>query len=235
MQATDYKNNACHYAQRPIGGTDLLAFYGLQQRITILELSGAALDVGCGSGRSTRFLKSLGFTIVGLDVDTTMIREARRLDPQGHYQLYQRDSAYPFADGVFDVVISTWAVLEINTFASLLHLMTESARVLRERGKGFIVTNTPDFYAHRWLSCEVDFPGNKAPLQSGQPVKARLIPEGICVYDTFWTDRDFRKAFAAAGLHVLAAHYPLAPEGEQDWLDESRIAPFVIYEVEKVG
>lgn len=47
----------------------------------------AALDFGCGAGRSTRFLKRLGFDAIGIDVSSQMIELARGADPDGRYQL----------------------------------------------------------------------------------------------------------------------------------------------------
>ena len=103
-------------------------------------------------------------------------------------------------------------------------------------GNAFIVTNTADFYRHRWVTCEVDFPENAPPLRSGQTVKARLLPEGVVVTDVYWSDRDYRHALNGAGLDVRQVAYPKASvSDEEDWIDETRVAPWAIYEVEKVA
>lgn len=232
--STDYREHAARYALRPVAGTDSLAFRILEERIQALGLSGAALDVGCGAGRSTRFLQSLGLQTRGLDVNESMLHAARELDPGGEYHLYDRDAPFPFEARTFDVVLSTWTVLEISSREALEHFMSESARVLRAGGVGFIVTNTPEFYVRRWVSCDVDFPENTLPLRSGQRVTARLVPEGVVVQDTFWSDADYRQAIAGAGLDVLEAHLPLASRSEDGWLDETEFAPYVVYEVRRV-
>ena len=107
--------------------------------------------------------------------------------------------------------------------------------MLRPRGRGFLVANTAEFYAHRWVSCDVDFPENQGPLRSGQTVKVRLQPEGVVVTDTFWCDADYQAAIRSAGLQAFRAGRPLAPETNPlgAWLDETRVAPWVIYEVER--
>ena len=46
-----------------------------------------ALDFGCGTGRSTRFLRQLGFDVVGFDSSVQMLQQAWSLDPAGNYQL----------------------------------------------------------------------------------------------------------------------------------------------------
>lgn len=231
--STEYREHAARYALRPVTGTDSLAFHILEERIQALGLSGAALDVGCGAGRSTRFLQSLGFQTRGLDVNASMLNAARELDSGGKYHLYDRDAPFPFETRTFDVVLSTWTVLEISSPEALKHFMSESARVLRTEGVGFIVTNTPEFYVHRWVSCDVDFPENIPPLRSGQRVTARLVPEGVVVEDTFWSDADYRQAIEGAGLDILEAHLPVASRSEDGWLDETEVAPYVVYELVK--
>ena len=233
MLTNDYRESAKHYALRGISGTDSLAFREVAERVRVLRLSGKALDLGCGSGRSTRFLKALGFQTIGVDVSESMVAQARQLDPDGTYLTYSPGDRLPLDEASFDVIFSSWVVLELGSREYLRRYFREAARVLESGGKGFIVTNTAEFYRHRWVSCEVDFPENQAPLRSGQPVKARLIPEGVTVTDVFWSDRDYREAMAASGLTVAHALYPKASPSEPHWLDETRIAPWVVYELDK--
>lgn len=231
--STNYRQAAAGYATREIRGTDALAFRLIAERVAATGWSGSALDIGCGAGRSTRFLAALGFEATGVDVSDAMLRQARRKDPQGVYRLSEKDRPLPFADSSFDLVSSTWVVLELVSRSSLATLLREAARVLRPGGIGFVVANTPEFYSHRWVSCEVDFAENRPPLRSGQPVKARLMPEGVVVDDTFWTDADYREALALAGLVVAGTSRPTASPEEDGWRDEARVAPWVIYEVTK--
>lgn len=45
-----------------------------------------ALDFGCGTGRSTRLLRSLGFDATGVDIAGSMIAQARTIDADGDYR-----------------------------------------------------------------------------------------------------------------------------------------------------
>lgn len=234
MTDDDYAETASGYGRRPSGaGTDAIAFRALEARLRALGATGRALDIGCGAGRSTRFLKALGLEAVGLDVSAAMLAEARRQDPDGAYVEGDAAKNLPFEDGAYDFVLSTWAILELGSPTALARFAGEAGRVLRDDGRLFVVTNTPDFYAHRWVSCDVDFPENRPPLVPGRRVTARLMPEGVQVHDYFWRDQDYRRAFAAAGLVVHYALHPTAPPGDAGWLDETRVAPYVIYEIEK--
>jgi SAM-dependent methyltransferase len=78
-----------------------------------------ALDVGCGTGLSTRALASFAHETVGVDVSEEMLR-AREQDSDA---TYVRASAerLPFADSTFDLA----------TIASAIHWFDRYARVLR--------------------------------------------------------------------------------------------------------
>jgi hypothetical protein len=60
------------------------------------------------------------------------------------------------------------------------------------------------------------------PLQSGQRVKTRLLPEGIVVTDIYWSDEDYRFVFSEASLRVSHIWKPTAPQHESGWLDETK-------------
>ncbi len=235
MSTNDYQHAAARYTLRGISGNDALAFRWLKERLPCASANMRALDLGCGSGRSTRFLQALGFETSGIDVSAAMVAQARQHNPTGDYYTYTAETPLPFPDATFDIILSTWVVLELAPFHQLAVFMRNAARVLKPSGTAFIVTNTPAFYAHRWLSCAIDFPENTIPLRSGQKVKARLMPEDVVVTDVFWHDDDYRNAFAEAGLTVQTAAFPQAPAEEAaHWADEIHAAPYVIYEVQRL-
>jgi ubiquinone/menaquinone biosynthesis C-methylase UbiE len=212
VSTNDYSSSAAHFALRQIVGSDTLAFQLVAERIASLKPIGLALDLGCGAGRSTRFLKRLGLNSVGVDASEAMIVEARRSDPDGAYHLIEPNASLPFADETFELLISSWVIVEICEMSRLLNFVMEATRVLSRTGTAFIVANTPEFYAGRWVSCEVDFPENKPPLRSGQVVKARLTPENVVVTDTYWSDEDYQRVFTQSGLTVVRAWKPIASQ-----------------------
>jgi SAM-dependent methyltransferase len=57
----------------------------LLQRVMAGGPSKQIIDLGCGSGEHTRFLKSLGFDATGLDLSAAQVEAARSADPAGHY------------------------------------------------------------------------------------------------------------------------------------------------------
>jgi ubiquinone/menaquinone biosynthesis C-methylase UbiE len=90
----------------------------------------ALLDVGCGSGISTRCWECIR---TGIDPSEKLIAIAKEKDPQGTYLVHSAE-ALPFPDRSFDVVISVSAV---HNFSDALAGLREMKRV----GKGrYVIT-----------------------------------------------------------------------------------------------
>ena len=96
-----YENStrADAYAKLEFANTYHLAFRDLPEIFRAHVKGTAALDFGCGTGRSTRFLRGLDLQPVGVDISEEMVLRAREADPQGDYRLIPGDdmSALPAA------------------------------------------------------------------------------------------------------------------------------------------
>jgi len=55
------------------------------ERVLAAAPSRQVLDLGCGSGEHTRFLKSLGCDVTGVDASPSQLEAARTADPGGRY------------------------------------------------------------------------------------------------------------------------------------------------------
>ena len=71
------------YARLEFANTYYLAYRDLPGIIAEHTAGNRALDFGCGTGRSTRFARHLGFDVIGVDIAPEMIAKARELDPVG--------------------------------------------------------------------------------------------------------------------------------------------------------
>lgn len=67
------------YAKLEFPGTYYLAYRDLPEIIGNHVRGSRAIDFGCGTGRSTRFLRQHGFDAVGVDIAQDMIRKAREV------------------------------------------------------------------------------------------------------------------------------------------------------------
>jgi SAM-dependent methyltransferase len=105
----DDDERAIAYAALEYPGTYYLAYRDLPAIIAAHVTGREALDFGCGAGRSTRFLKRLGFSTTGIDISESMIRLARSADPEGRYhRVADGDLDIP-RDRRFDLVLSAFA------------------------------------------------------------------------------------------------------------------------------
>ena len=227
------KKRAKAYAALEFPGTYYLAYRDLPEIIATHVNGRKAVDFGCGTGRSTRFLKKIGFDVIGIDIAEEMIQKARELDPCGDYRLV--GNGIPVKDCV-DLVLSVF------TFDNILmdekvENFKELERLLKRGGRIINVVSSPEIYTHEWASFSTkDFPENNL-AKSGD--KVRIVQTDIederPVVDIICSDTDYKKIYEMAGLKVIAVINPLAQESEPyKWVNETRIAPWVIYVLERV-
>jgi SAM-dependent methyltransferase len=76
-----YENvtRAGSYATLEFSNTYHLAFRDLPEIYRMHAAGTSALDFGCGAGRSTRFLRGLGFETIGVDISPEMVAKARAI------------------------------------------------------------------------------------------------------------------------------------------------------------
>ena len=75
----------------------------------INELEPAAdsrmLDLGCGSGRHSKYLASKGFDVTGIDLAASSVRQAKRSERE-KLRFYLHDMRIPFGRNAFDIVFN---------------------------------------------------------------------------------------------------------------------------------
>lgn len=220
------------YAKLAVSGTYYLAFRDLPGMLSEHVAGLAALDFGCGAGRSTRFLKQLGFDVTGIDISSSMIAHARTADPDGDYRVIADGDLGGFERGRFDLVLSAFAFDNIPDIGRRRALLAGLRRLLATRGRMVIVASAPELYRHEWASLSTrDFPENRA-AKSGDIVRIVIKDVGNArpVPDLLWSHQDYLDLFAASGLEVLAHHQPLGRDNEPyAWVAETSISPWAIY------
>ena len=112
-------------------GHDSYDRYHRDQFLPLLPAPGRrTLDAGCGEGRLTRHLASLGHRVVGVDGSPTLVAAARELAPER--ELHVADAAaLPFDDASFDQVVSFMCLHDVDDLEGAVR---EIARVLDPRG-----------------------------------------------------------------------------------------------------
>lgn len=238
LNAYEDYNFAGAYSELEFPGTYYLAYRDLPEIFTKHVTGRKALDFGCGAGRSTRFLEQQDFDAVGVDIADHMLAKARIADPTGDYRLIGDGDFSQFGSGSFDLVMSAFTFDNIPGMERKVRIFRELGRLLRPEGRIVNLVSAPEIYFHEWASFSTrDFPENR-DARSGDVVKIinTAIKDSRPVDDILWPDRSYRKTYDSAGLAVAQLYKPLAKESEPfEWVNETRIAPWVIYVLKKPG
>ena len=115
------------------------------------------LDLGCGTGRFSRWFANMGFNVTGIDFSGRCIEIAKKLDLSNSIN-YIQDSIFDYStDEKFDLIF-TWGVLaiackNINDFNFVLNKMKNS---LNPGGRIIIVEPFHSNFLHRVLSLDIN-------------------------------------------------------------------------------
>jgi ubiquinone/menaquinone biosynthesis C-methylase UbiE len=226
------------YAKLEFPGTYYLAFRDLPEIIAQHVRGNKAMDFGCGAGRSTRFLTKLGFDSIGVDISAEMLQKAREFDPKGDYRLLGESGFDQFFDQTFDLILSAFTFDNIPTRGKKVDIMKEIRRMLKPEGRFVNLVSSPEIYYHEWASFTTkDFPANRK-AKCGDIVKIinTATEDKRPVDDILWPDEDYRSIYKDVHLEPVEVYKPLAREDEPyQWVNETRIAPWVIYVIKKTA
>lgn len=218
------------YSRLEFPGTYFLAFRDLPSLCAQHVIGRRAVDFGCGTGRSTRLLRRLGFEVIGVDVSADMIRKARELDPSGDYRLVEPARLAGRLPGTFDLVLSAFTFDNIPQAEKAAHL-GGLERLLSHEGRIVNLVSTPEIYTHEWASFSTrDFPENRE-ARSGDVVRIVMtdVTDRRPVEDVVCSKTAYREIYVEVGLVVVASHEPLGRADEPfPWVNETRVAPWRI-------
>ncbi len=224
-------NRASAYATLEFANTYYLAFRDLPEILSAHVTGQRALDFGCGTGRSTRVLRKLGFDVTGVDISEDMLRIARTTDPSGDYRLVPGDDLNQFAASSFDLALCAFPIDNVRGEMKA-RIFRDLRRLLAPAGTIINLVSSPEIYTHEWASFTTkDFPEN-AVARSGDIVRIVTADhqDRRAVEDILWTDESYRAVYREAGLEAVQVFEPLAKGDEPySWVNETKIAPWVIY------
>lgn len=232
--AYEEAERASSYAQLEFAGTYFLAFRDLPALFEAHVQGTRALDFGCGAGRSTRFLKRLGFQTIGVDISPAMLEQARSVDPDGDYRLITDDNTLADLPGPFDLILAAYPFDNIPTDAAKLNALRALRGVLAPEGRVVIIVSAPELYLHEWVSFSTkDFAENRT-AGDGDRVRIAILdgPDHRPVDDILTSDARYRELFVAAGLEPVALAKPLGNSSDGiAWGTEVQVPPWSIHVV----
>lgn len=224
------------YAQLEFPNTYYLAYRDLPAIIRKYVNGKRAIDFGCGAGRSTRFLNGLGFDATGIDISAEMIAKAKETEPSGKYMVIENGDFSNLEKESYDLILSVFTFDNIPGVENRIYLFNGLKKLLKPGGIAVLLDSNFVLYVNEWASFSTkDFPENKT-AKSGDKVKVIMndVPDKRPVEDIVWTDADYRHIFNMTGFELLETVHPLASWDEPYvWVNETNIAPWVIYVLKK--
>ncbi len=226
------------YTTLEFPGTYHLAFRDLQAIFDEHVSGKRGLDFGSGTGRSTRFLEDHGFDAIGIDISNEMVTEACEADPDGDYRVIPDGDLSSLSGSTFDLVLSAFTFDNIATAPKKLLLFNQLRDLLNDDGRIINLVSSPEIYVNEWASFSTkDYPENKK-ARTGDTVRIVMldVPDQRPIEDVVWEHEDYLKLYDEAGLEVVATERPLATGEEPvEWVNETEIAPWVIYVLARKG
>lgn len=226
------------YSKLEFANTYHLAFRDLPEIFRAHVRGRAALDFGCGTGRSTRFLHGLGFQTVGVDISPEMVSKAHEMDPQDDYRVIPGDDMSGLPRESFSLIQSAFTFDNIPGMDTKVRLFGDLRALLKQDGVIVNIVSNPEIYFHEWASFSTkDFPENRN-AKPGDPVKIITtdFEDRSPAVDIIWPHESYLEVYRRAGLEVAEMRKPLAKGDEPyRWVSETRIAPWVIYVLRRVN
>ena len=220
------------YAKLEFPGTYYLAYRDLPAIIGEHVQGRRAVDFGCGTGRSTRFLRELGFDAVGVDIAEHMLARARELDSQGEYVLIPDGDLSVLPAESNDLVLSVFTFDNVPTMEKRVALFRMMKRLLKRGGRIVNLVSAPEIYVNEWASFSTrDFPENRTARSGDKVLIVMLdVEDRRPVEDIFWTDEDYLEVYRRAGLVPIHTYRPLGKQSEPfSWVSETEVSPWAIY------
>jgi SAM-dependent methyltransferase len=174
------------------------------------------LDLACGDGMSSRFIKSLGAKkVVGLDISEKLINIARQnKDPDIEYFIENVFSEDILKYGKYDVVTGIMIVHYAESKKLLEKLFQGIFKVLKPGGVFYALTVNPDLYKTGYENYGVRISG---VINEGESSKVELHDfswKKYCEFTNYyWTKNTYKSALENSGFDIEWVDGAISEEG----------------------
>lgn len=189
------------YTDAPIKNTFKYAFDKIANILGPLN-GKYVLDYGSGTGRSAKLLNDFDANVVGVDIRPDMVEAAKQKYPDIEFALLE-NNIIPYPDNTFDIVLSSFVHLEINSLDKVKQIEKEIYRVLKPNGIYLILTINPESWGNKYDSFSSELPKDFSG-KSGRKVNVNMKTEKgkIQFQDYYWTVNDYAKILELAGFKI---------------------------------
>lgn len=117
---------------------DTSDFSFVNEILSTIPKGGKVLDIGCGPGNFTQYIKTQDFEVEGIDISEKMLEIAKRKVPEGIFkQMDMRSLEYE--NNTFDFILSSFSLIHIPS-NEVISTLKEWNRVLKNGGKLGLIT-----------------------------------------------------------------------------------------------
>lgn len=155
---------------------DMEDLYYLDIFLEGLPKDATILDVGCGPGQFSKYLRDEGHNITGIDISSRMLDIARKKVSGVLFKNMDMEDM-TFNNETFDGLLAAYSLIHIPS-KDTLKVLKEFKRVLRPGGKGMVV------------------------VQEGKADQIVELKEGEKVFVNFFTIERLVSLITSAGLNV---------------------------------
>lgn len=190
---------------------DVLRFFKWIKKEQKIDIGNCkALDLGCGTGRNSNHLASLGADVTGIEIASNALNEAkRRAQAMGVSVRYIEQSIgerWPIEDDSIDLILDVTSSNSLSETERETYLK-EIDRVLKPDGFAFV----------RALCKDGDKNAKELIKQFPGPEKDTYVLKGVGITERVFTEADFRSAYSSI-LDILKLE---KKTGYQRWGQQS--------------
>jgi 2-polyprenyl-3-methyl-5-hydroxy-6-metoxy-1,4-benzoquinol methylase len=190
--------------------------------------NGHALEIGCGEGRVSRELKTLGFRVTATDAAAALVKAARLADSADDYAIADA-SNLPFAAGKFDLVVAYNVLMDVENVPATVQ---EMRRVMKPEGTLFISLVHPFRDRGGFIGSE---PNAQFVVSGTYFGRERFEGEeeraGLRMHFAGWSQplESYVAALEAAGLAITSLREPVPDEIDKDHLKQAARVPLFLW------
>lgn len=165
----------------------------------------SVLDLACGNGNYTRYLKKQGASVVGVDLSEEMIklaREEEKKNPLGIEYLVHDVKKLPKL-GEFDMITAVFLLHYAKTKKELNKMCKNIHKNLASGGL-FVTLNANPDYPYQFKKELGNFVTTKYPLEEGSEINITLFDKKgklDCVFTNYqWSTNTYNESLKKAGF-----------------------------------
>ncbi len=177
-----YNQNAKKYADASIDAFSPQDREQLEEFSKLLKNNSKILDAGCGSGRDTVYLSKKGFNVIGIDMSSGLINEAKIRFPNYQFKIGDLRKLL-FENSELDAIWAHASLLHFETIDDISQSLNEFNRVLKSEGVLHILVKA----------------------QKGKN-KTAIVSDSISKHDRFFqyfTEREISNFVTKSGFNIL--------------------------------